>query len=149
MESPGTLANAKVAIRRRPAVNRKSLRFTSSLCRRARRPESSQINEAVRETNGFAADDYTFAAIFTPQVAAAGRYLPRVQLFLAQPIGPVRDQRAVCGARDWVFRNTEGGREVTRYEIDFFAGRGCDHTRPVQLPQDFHVRRETPDIVFG
>ena len=58
-------------------------------------PPISELDDPLHEPNRPPLDGDTVAAVLTPEFAAAGGDLPGVEKRLAQPLGPVGDQRAM------------------------------------------------------
>ncbi len=70
------------------------------------------VNVACQERHGFPTDADPFSAVFTKELATPCRYLASEESFLLQAIGPIRDQRAVNGAGDRIFRDSKIRREI-------------------------------------
>src|SRR2546425_6926458 len=72
------------------------------------------------------ADLHPVADEVADHFSAAGRNLTGEKLRLPEALRPIRDQRAMGGARGGVFINARRGSEETRYKIAIHARRRGD-----------------------
>ena len=83
------------------------------------------------------------------EVAAPGRDLPRLQSLAAQPIGPVRREDAVGGARYGILVDPQSWREEARDEVHALARGRRNHACALQREELRHVGGEPRDLCLA
>lgn len=95
-----------------------------------------------------AGDLHPVARQFAPELAAAGRNLPGVELGLAEVIGPVGYQGAVGGTSDGILIDAGAGHKKTGDKIAVATGGGGDDGKGIKLSESGEVGLKREDI-FG